>query len=462
MGSDIFIGDFPHLQRLQQLSEMLEVLKRQVNISHAHRARHILYGQQNISKPIKRQTEEIQKKIIDLEKITHRSVIGGREILWSNTSDYMKTNKAHELLRKVLTACGVIMAINVFLFVQAGKDLKRRRKENMSEREMQRKELNLSGEERHKIGKPAGPNSLQLLCAKDKKMAEENVVSGNDNIRIVSNFLLHSPPGEFNESVQEVLEWVSLLFNILHIFLDYGVFVSEVFNDVRMLLNNDNLLKDGCAAAFAQYNKEQFIPVKLESVDKQTLITPFNEMPNGRFYDPRSRNSFKYEHLRKEATDIQTESANDVSFETWRKAIQEEADKYIDSHYEETGIAAVFVNNDSLTLCIESHRYQPKNFWNGRWRSQWTIPIADGKNQQCEIKGIIKVHVHYYEDGNVQLVSTKETSVKVTYTDAVQENYQQMSATTFKALRRQLPVTGVKFDWNNTHAYRISKDLKPQ
>lgn len=41
----------------------------------------------------------------------------------------------------------------------------------------------------------------------------------------------------------------------------------------------------------------------------------------------------------------------------------QEADKYIESHYEETGIAAVFVNNDSLTLCIESHRYQPKNFW---------------------------------------------------------------------------------------------------
>lgn len=55
----------------------------------------------------------------------------------------------------------------------------------------------------------------------------------------------------------------------------------------------------------------------------QTLITPFNEMPNGRFYDPRSRNSFKYEHLRKEATDIQTESASDVSSETWRKAVQE-------------------------------------------------------------------------------------------------------------------------------------------
>ncbi|VDN04279.1 unnamed protein product [Thelazia callipaeda] len=287
-------------------------------------------------------------------------------------------------------------------------------------------------------------------------MAEENAVGVNDNIRIVSNFLLHSPPGEFN----------------------------EVFNDVRMLLNNDALLKDGCAAAFAEYNKEQFIPVKLEGVEKQTLITSFNEMPDGRFYDPRSRKSFKYEHLRKEAIDIQSESTNDIGAEFWRKALQEEADKYIDSHYEETGLAVVFVTKGTLTLCIESHRYQPKNFWNGRWRSQWIIPFADGKNELCEIKGIIKVHVHYYEDGNVQLVSTKEASAKVAYTadlaqtardvfkaiwseesryqDAVQENYQQMSTTTFKALRRQLPITGVKFDWNNTHAYRISKDLKPQ
>lgn len=32
----------------------------------------------------------IQKKLIDLKKITHRSVIGGRKILWSNASDYMK------------------------------------------------------------------------------------------------------------------------------------------------------------------------------------------------------------------------------------------------------------------------------------------------------------------------------------------------------------------------------------
>lgn len=285
---------------------------------------------------------------------------------------------------------------------------------------------------------------------------EEEQISDSEKVRIVSGFLLHAPPGEFN----------------------------EVFNDVRMLLNNDALLKEGCADSFARYNKEQFMPVKLEGVEKQTLITPFNELPNGRYADPKSRKTFKYDHLRKEATDIQSENTSDAAMEPWRKALQEEADKYIESHYQETGIATVFVANNTVTLCIESHRFQPKNFWNGRWRSQWTIPVGEGKSGQQELKGIVKVQVHYYEDGNVQLVSTKEINAKVNvsadygqsakeifkvvyeeeskYQDAVQENYQQMSSTTFKALRRQLPVTGVKFDWNNTYAYRIGKDLKPQ
>lgn len=274
--------------------------------------------------------------------------------------------------------------------------------------------------------------------------------------QIANNFLLNSPPGEF----------------------------MEVVTDVRALLPNEQLLNSTAGETFREYNTEQMVQVNSPNHRHQVLITKHGEVADGEYLDPRGNQIILYDHIRQEVTGARSADL-DSDVEPFRSTFDDEAVKYVSEHYPH-GTATVYGkrqgNQYKVIVCISSSKFNPSNYWNGRWRSTWqvTFGAGGGGGGQATIDGKIQVNVHYYEDGNVQLNTNTEKHLAAptgdpaaTATNAMKAiikaeqafhssldtSYTTMGDTTFKALRRALPITRQRIDWNKIRSLKIGSEL---
>jgi len=284
-------------------------------------------------------------------------------------------------------------------------------------------------------------------------------ISNQEIIEIVTSFLLNSPPGEF----------------------------MEVVTDVRGLLPDETLLNSSAPSTFRTYNTDQMVDVTTPSGAK-VLITKDGELPSGEYIDPRSKEAISYDHIRGEITGTRSLNSNeyDNDVEPYRAAVDAAAAAYVGEHYQ-AGAYTVYGKKEGgqsvVIIALTSYRFNPTNYWNGRWRSVWTVKFGSGGGN-LTLNGQIKVNVHYYEDGNVQLSSEtpKQLSapggnnpqavataviaaIKKSEQDfhaKLENSYATLSDTTFKALRRVLPITRTKIEWPKIQSYKIGGDLGKQ
>ncbi|EHA50729.1 F-actin-capping protein subunit alpha [Pyricularia oryzae 70-15] len=195
--------------------------------------------------------------------------------------------------------------------------------------------------------------------------------------------------------------------------------------DIKSISSGDAKVVSKLAPAFERYNEEQFTTVKLPGGSQKVIVSAHNSLGDGRYYDVESSSSFAFDHTTQKASAVQS-------------------------------------------YALESAH---SDLVNGRWRSLYTLDPASGA-----IDGSIKVDVHYYEDGNVRLLTDKATTATVPsatgsaivkeigssekkYQEELNRGFTDLSEGAFKGLRRQLPVTRQKIEWDKVASYRLGQDI---
>lgn len=260
--------------------------------------------------------------------------------------------------------------------------------------------------------------------------------------------------------------------------------LEEIFQNLRIIIHNDDEMRDGIGATFDQYSCENFVSISLPSCEYRTLLTSHNRLKEHLYFDPNTMRKFLFNPF-DDSVQLLNSLAEPTQYNDLRSQVQAELDSYLESHYP-SGVGMVIATEKGLAICISAIRPSPNNYWNGQWISEWILNIipnlsddeADPGNNvsnppSATLQGTFSIKVHYFEAGNVQLFASTGSLVPLDDGTNVQEmfqaiaeeeskfqnnlnaSYDSFSETTFKTLRRALPVTKSKLDWDKIFAYKL-------
>ncbi|MDI1489793.1 MAG: F-actin-capping protein subunit alpha [Ramalina farinacea] len=279
------------------------------------------------------------------------------------------------------------------------------------------------------------------------------------NVTAISSFIEGAPPGE----------------------------LKDVIKDIKALTPNDPSLLTKALPAFQKYNEGQLTSVKLPGGSQNLIISPnvggghvqvliseFNKLDDGRYFDVASKRSWSFDHMTQTASDVQSYSSDSKHLDLIA-SLHKSLTRHATEHYPSSTLAILPPSSssadDTITLLLSASKYSPSNFWNGRFRCTYHFSPTTST-----LRGTVKVDVHYYEDGNVRLTTTKSVSERTVsggaeavvreiakqeraYQEELNRGFGELGEQSFKGLRRQLPVTRQKVEWEKVGSYRAGREI---
>ncbi|KAL1867263.1 hypothetical protein Daus18300_006382 [Diaporthe australafricana] len=246
--------------------------------------------------------------------------------------------------------------------------------------------------------------------------------------------------------------------------------LPDVANIKALTVSDPSLVKE-LGPAFQKYNEEQFTTAKLPGSSEPVIVSSHNSLGDGRYYDVESSSSFEFDHATQKASGAQSHSLESGQTDLVKSTLKS-LGTYVKEHFPNAAYGVYPIEGDSkLAIITVASKYSPNNFWNGRWRSLYIFDPSDSS-----LEGSIKVDVHYYEDGNVRLLTNKSVTASISsgtgsgiakeistaekkYQEELNKGFTSLSEGAFKGLRRQLPVTRQKIEWDKVASYRLGQDI---
>lgn len=234
----------------------------------------------------------------------------------------------------------------------------------------------------------------------------------------------------------------------------------------------------------ARVNKEKFAAVAVGGGSK-VLLTPHGELPGGLFLDPSGQCALEVDHKARTASKTAeplspAQLASLQGASSLRDPVDSAMQRYCASVLP-SGVVTTYGSMGAgvkVVCCSAGDVSDLSNYWAGQWLSEWSLEVPMG-GSIGQLTGKVSCNVHYFEDGNVQLddkvvfqcelpagadevgpaFAAKVREYEQGFIAKLEDIFQNMSDSVLKGLRRRLPITGNKFDWDKNAVAKLARDL---